>query len=54
MALIKCYECKAEISSTAVKCPHCGAANRTVSMMQFIYLAAVVFAVIVAVVMAND
>lgn len=25
MALIKCYECAAEISDAAKSCPHCGA-----------------------------
>ena len=28
MALIKCPECKNEISSTAFSCPHCGAPNK--------------------------
>ena len=27
MALIKCYECKKEISDKAEACPHCGAPN---------------------------
>ena len=28
MALIKCYECKTEISDKAESCPHCGAKPR--------------------------
>ena len=27
MALIKCSECKEEISDKALKCPHCGCPN---------------------------
>lgn len=29
MSLIKCYECKKEISSAAASCPHCGAKAKT-------------------------
>lgn len=38
MALIACNECGAQISSDAVKCPKCGATNKTVTTMQGIWL----------------
>ena len=28
MALIECWECKAQVSDTAATCPHCGAARK--------------------------
>lgn len=31
MALVKCGECKAQISNTANKCPHCGAPQNVLS-----------------------
>jgi len=31
MALIKCYECGAQISKTAKSCPHCGAPKKKTS-----------------------
>ncbi len=30
MALIECYECKGQVSTKAIACPHCGAPSETV------------------------
>lgn len=52
MALISCYECGKQISSDAVKCPQCGAANKKVKAAQWLYLVAVVIAVLGAFLMS--
>lgn len=33
MALITCWECKAEISNTASSCPHCGATHKAAPVL---------------------
>jgi len=46
MALIKCSECDKDVSSTAQKCPHCGAAVKSTynTVIGLIYLAVLIFA----------
>ena len=34
MALVRCIECKKEISSSAEECPHCGKSNPTQSIFK--------------------
>ncbi len=50
MALIKCYECGAPISSDALKCPQCGAGNRRLKNLQALILGFILAAAIVAIV----
>jgi RNA polymerase subunit RPABC4/transcription elongation factor Spt4 len=42
MAIIACYECGAQISNTALKCPRCGAAKKTLIAAQRIWLIVIV------------
>lgn len=57
MALIACHECGAQISSDAIKCPQCGATNKTVANMQTIWLVVIVvcfFVLLIASLVTSD
>lgn len=47
MALIKCKECKAEISSKAKTCPQCGAPVKAEASKTVLVIASIIFAFIV-------
>lgn len=54
MAIVKCKECKRDVSNSAKTCPHCGVKNPAVTPKQTFMAFLVLFAVVLGVSQCSD